>query len=138
MIIKVAAILRLLIIAISALMLAYAYSDEHENMIRIFSKSSSLIYIISGFFLDAFLTIRWLYHPQIHTGHLVLYIFLGGHFYIFYFIDIFNLSNWGALAAAFEYMPLMWLIGLIPFILCGIGRKKLTKTRIEQTFWQTY
>lgn len=136
LVISIAVILRLLVTALASLLLAYAYSDVQDNLSRIYSSHDSVIPIIAlfvfGLFLDAALTIVWQYRPKLHTLHLVLYILSGGLFYGFLLIDVLNATGMGALGVLIFMAPCVWLAGLIPFIVCGIGRKKLTKARQTQ------
>lgn len=136
LVISIAAILRLLVTALASLLLAYAYSDVQDNLSRIYSSHGSMtpyvLVFVFGLFLDAFLTNTWRYRPKLHTLHLVLYILLGGIFYGFILIDVLNARGMGALEVLILMAPCVWLVGLIPFIVCGIGRKMLTKAKAAQ------
>lgn len=129
--IRIAVILRLLLIALLALGLADSYSHEQENILRLYNENIYLCFIIPGFVVDMILTIIWLYRPKWHKVHLVLYVLLGGYFCFFYVFDVFNLYGIGEMVEFF-IAPFIWLVGLIPFAVCGIGRDELTKAKAEQ------
>ena len=124
--IRISVILRLLFTAVLMLLLANEYSYEHENVLRLYhGYIYRLIIIIFGFFFDTLLTILWLYRPKLHTLHLVLYVVFGGILYIVYVVDLFNTGGMGYMLAIF-LAPFIWLIGLVPFIVCWVGRRNLT------------
>lgn len=133
-IIKNASILRLCITAGMAFMWAFRYADKQENLIRIHRESYSSLIIALGFILDLILTISWLKRPTLHTAHVVLYIMFGGIIYIQYFFDYYNALGYIGLAAfgLIFFAAVVWVLGLIPFIVCGIGRSLLTKAKAEQ------
>lgn len=127
-IIRIAAILRLLFIALLALKLAGAYADEHENIVRMYHENSNLGFLVPGFLLEMVLTVLWMRYPKLHTVHLVVYILIGGYYYLAYVFDAFNMYGLGALVAFF-IAPCIWLVGLIPFIVCDVGRRKLKRAQ---------
>ena len=129
--IRVAVILRLLFTAVLLLRLAYAYSDEHENLFRLYQGSKCLIIIVFGFLLDTILTILWLYSPIIFNLHLALNCILVWGLYAVYSIDLINASGIAEMLA-FGITPFIWLIGLIPFIICEKGNSKLKIAEIAQ------
>ena len=121
--IKTAVITRLIGNALLSLWTAAGYSEIKENLLRIDSGAVILPYIIAALFADTFLTVLWLKNKLFHTIHLWLYIALYGFGYCFMIIDVMNLRS-RAILAAFVFI---WAAGLIPFIVCGIGRRKQTK-----------
>lgn len=132
-VIKIAVVLRLVIIAWTALKWAQAYADERENLERIYNNGGSFVAaIIPVFIADMILTVLWLYHTKVHTVHLILYSILGYFFYTGYFIDMYNVSSvWGMIGAMF-IAPFLWAVGFVPFIIGGIGRGRLTKAIREK------
>lgn len=135
-IIKVSAIIRMCIIAVLAFMLAYKYADGYENIIRIYKYKDAfrLVTIALSFVVDMIMTVTWIKRPKLHTAHMVLYMLFGGIIYMLYVIDYYNTLDIqpmiiiGVLYNAF----LIWFIGLIPFIICGVGRCELTKEKNKQ------
>lgn len=126
LIIKTAVILRIFGNALISLWTASGYSDIKDNLLRIDSGAVFLPYIIAALFADTVLTILWLKNKLFHTIHLVLYIALYGLGYCFLIIDVMDLRS-TAVLAAFVITPFIWAAGLIPFIVCGVGRRKQTK-----------
>lgn len=124
--ISIAVIMRLMGNAFIALLTASFYSDTRSNLLRIDGGRPLLPYIIAALFIDSALTILWQLSKTVHTLHLGLYILAYGFGYMFYLIDVFNLLG-AAVLGALLLAPIMWVIGLVPFIVCGIGRKRLTK-----------
>lgn len=130
--IKVAVILRLSVTAVLMLGLAYAYTDERENLLRSYQGTARLYIVIFGFFLDTLLAILWLYSPKIFKLHLVLNLVLGCGLYGAYVVDFHNATGMGASLVAFFKSPFIWLIGLVPFIICEKGNSKLKMAEIAQ------
>lgn len=124
--IKTAVITRLIGNALLSLWTAAGYSEIKDNLLRIDSGAVILPYIIAALFADTFLTVLWLKNKLFHTIHLGLYIALYGFGYCFMIIDVMNLRS-RAILAAFVLALFIWAAGLIPFIVCGIGRRKQTK-----------
>ena len=128
--IDTAVMLRLLFIAWLAVMCARGYASEESNVFRMYRGGSTLMLFTPCLFADTALTILWRQHPLsvlrrvLYTMHLVFYIVFGGFFYLTFFMDIWNVYGIGAIGLFF-LIPLIWLLGLIPFIVYGRGRKKL-------------
>lgn len=130
-IIKVSVILRLLWNTFLSVWMASSYSDLIDNLIRINYGGTDLPIVIAGLFIDTLLTILWLYKPTFHTIHLVVYILLGWLYYGWMLIDLMVLDGMGAAAALLFIMPFLCLIGIVPFIVCGVGRRMLTNALSE-------
>ena len=124
--IKTAVILRLCGNFLIALMTVSGYSDNTENLMRINSGNTLLPYIIAAIIADTLLAITWTKSNTIYAIHLGAYILLYGLGYLLFLADIYNLHGIGALVGLM-IAPFIWGAGLIPFIICGIGRKKLKK-----------
>lgn len=123
--IKVAVILHLLFTAVLMLLLAIEYSDEHENLIRLYTGSERrMVITVFGFLLDSLLTILWLYRPKLNTIHLVLYIIFGGILCSVYGIDLLNARGMGVALVVVFLAPFIWFNGLIPFLIYRFGIKK--------------
>lgn len=135
--IKFSYILRLCGIALSALMWARSYAYP-KNILKVYNESSHLIIVILGFALDVFLTVNWLRSPKLYKLHVILYIFLGGIFYYIYSIDLLNADFedfWDSFAAVF-FTVVIWVTGLVPFIICKLGNNDLAKAEAEQRYWK--
>lgn len=134
-IIKVSAIMRMCMIAVLAFVLARKYADDYENIIRIYKYKDAgrLVIVALSLVVDMIMTVNWIKRPKLHTAHMVLYMLFGGIIYTLYVIDYYNILNLlpmsiiGVLYNAFY----IWFIGLIPFIICGVGRCELTKAKAE-------
>ena len=127
-----AAVLHLLHTAWLAVMLAHGYADDESNLFRMYRGSSLLIVLIFIFLLDTVTTFLWHSYKEIsqyqsmYTVHLTFYILAGGIFYHIFCTDIWNLHGFGTIALLI-LVPLIWLIGLIPFLIGGTGRRLLRK-----------
>lgn len=135
--IKFSSILRLC--GITALALFWASSYAYPgNLMKIYNESSHIIIVTLGVAADFYLTCNWLRSPKMYKLHLILYIFLGGIFYYIYSIDSLNADFedfWDSFSAVF-YAVAIWVTGLVPFILCGVGNNDLAKAEAEQRYWQ--
>lgn len=135
--INFSSILRLCGIAALAFFWASSYSYP-SNLMKIYKESSHLIVVILGLALDVFLTVNWLKSPKLFKLHLKLYIFLGGIFYYIYSLDLLNSDFddiWGSFAAIISTV-FIWVLGLVPFIICGVNNNDLAKAEAEQRYWK--
>lgn len=140
-IINASVIIRLLIDAISALLMAYSASKDvrlqlHNDGIFL------LVPVFVAFSMDMIFTLLWRASAELNIFHLGCYVLFGGIFYAAYFSLIFadsldaELLNIDALTIDYlgtVHIIIAWAIGLIPFIMYGIGRGKLKKAEAEQT-----
>ena len=124
--IKAAVILKLIGNALIALWTASSYSDTTDNLYRISRGGGQLALIVGGLFADTLLTVLWLKNKSFHTIHVWLYILLYGLAFIGLLVDLMNLYGANALGAI-VVAPMLWAVGLIPFIVCGVGRRLRTK-----------
>ncbi len=124
--IKAAVILKLIGNALIALWTALSYSDMTDNLYRISRGGGQLPMIVGGIFADTLLTVLWLKNKSFHTIHVWLYILLYGLAFIGLLVDLMNLYGANALGAVVT-APILWAAGLIPFIVCGAGRRSRTK-----------
>lgn len=53
-----------------------------------------------------------------------------------YMVDVFKISGMGFVSVLFLYAPVIWVISLIPFIICGLGRSQLTKAIRDKTEYE--
>lgn len=113
--------LRMLMIAAMAVVLAVAFSNEEENFYRN-AAGSDIKYVIGGFIFDTIMTLLWIYpsddtdfHFVFYIVHCCLYFCINSFFYMLYVAECFNTSPLGALPVAF----FVWVMGLIPIIIYG-------------------
>ena len=128
---KNSVILRLVGNALLSLWTAMAYSDTSENLIRIGTGDAYLPIIVAVLFVDTALTILWLKSYVVYSLHLGAYILLYGIGYLLFIVDTMNLQGIAAIVAVM-FAPVLWVIGLIPFIICGSGRKRLKRALAEE------
>ena len=128
-IINASVVIRLLGNAAMAGMLAYSFSSMVILHRAVFHADNDLLIAIIGLLLDTLLTILWLRRKIFHTVHLILYI-LGGVIYYYYYMSALTQGiNIAAVFFVVISIPVMWVVGLIAFIICGIGRKKRTEAQ---------
>ncbi len=130
-IIKASVILRLLWNAFLANCMVSAYSDFTDNLVRISRGGAGLPIVIAGLLIDTILTVLWSYKRNIFTLHLVAYILLGWLYYGKMLDEMWIISGVGGLALLIV-VPFLCFIGVIPFIVCDDGQKKLAKALAER------
>lgn len=139
--IKASVILRLLISALSALLLAYSLSKDIR--LKVYDDSFFLLQpVVYVFLMDMIFTILWQFSAILYVFHLICYIVLGGIFYLVYFGLVFTeasiaekLNITDALTAesfGYTHVVISWVIGLIPFVLYMSGIIKLKKANRER------
>ena len=138
-------ILRLLLIAVMAVYWACSYTYPSIFFKLRHESEYPLVwvvqFIIIPFFLaDIFVTINWKRLELLFYSHFFLYFFYSVIFYFLYFGCSFNFKIFHT---GIEYVRFsdkygsiilasLWVAGLIPFILCWIGKIKLKKARTGQ------
>ena len=130
-IITISVILSLLWNVYLSVYMMSAYSDQHNNLLRIHQGGSDLPIFILGLFIDTVVSILWISKPKLFKIHRMVYI-LGS--WLFYNIMLFEkeaISGLGAIFVLFTTVPFLYLIGFIPFIVGSIGYSKLDKAKIE-------
>ncbi len=118
-----ASILKLAWIALMVFWAANAYSNFHENMLRLSLGKINLPIILGGALLSALMSILWLVKPIFHTLHLIVYLPFGFIYYFILVTDLLNATGIGAFAAFIVFCPCLFFIGLIPFLIYISGRK---------------
>lgn len=142
-IINASVIIRLLIDAISALLMAYSASKDvrlqlHNDGIFL------LVPVFVAFSMDMIFTLLWKASAELNIFHFGCYVLFGGIFYAAYFSLIFadsqdaELLNIDALtndSVGTVHIIIAWAVGLIPFIMYATGKdnlKKANRERIKQ------
>ena len=138
--IRLSALIRLVMIALAAVVLAFVYAYNRHNLPWIYRGNADMItVIVPVLLLDTGLTLVWL-HPKnlypswlvLYTVHLVLYILYGIRFYTLYLCDVCDLyGGFGVMVFALLFALCIWLSGLSLFIICMIGRIKLEKATAD-------
>ncbi len=108
-----------------------AYSNQHNNLLRIHQGGSDLPLFITVLFIDTVVSILWISKPKLFKIHRIVYI---SGSWLFYNIMLFEkeaLSGLGAIFVIFTTVPFLYLVGIIPFIVGSIGYGKLEKARID-------
>lgn len=139
--INASVILRLFVVSIYALLLAYLFSKDawlllHSDGVKL------LLPVIIGFLIDMIFTLLWKASAVLNIFHLGCYILFGGAFYIMYFslafenlltATVLNITKVLTFDWLLDHIVFFWGIGLIPFFMYGIGRGKLKKAKIKQS-----
>lgn len=129
-IIKAAVIMRLLWNAFLSVKMASSYIDQADNLMRISRGGYGLPIVIAGLLIDTILTVFWIHKPKIFTLHFVAYILLGWLYYGMMLAELWVISGGGGLALLIV-VPFICFVGVIPFIVCDTGQKKLAKALAE-------
>lgn len=138
--INVSIILRLLITAVSALLMAYSASRDIRPQL---ANDGIILFlpVLIVFFIDTIFTLLWKASAPLYIFHAICYIVFGLIFYMFYFDFVFvypstaeYLGMTGALTMDWTFdhhVVLSWAIGLIPFVIYAIGNDKLRQCRYQ-------
>lgn len=121
--------MRLLITAVMMVALAYSYTNTETNLRRVFD-GQNIMSMVKGFAAETFLTLLWIYrldkhqfHFVLFIVHFVLYVIPGGALYLLYIADLMSLSGRDLLGDIIFGGPI-WLMGLAPIIIYGVGAIK--------------
>lgn len=126
-IIKYSVISKLLVLALMAIPIAFAYSNDDRVFDRIIHKDNSLYYTAPFIILEVLLTLFWKRFPALHIVHVCLYAFPGSLIYLDWVMDVFDISPGIGGLLAFIILPFVWGIGFIPMFGYFIARLRIEK-----------
>ena len=130
--IKCAVILRLLGNCALSLGLAVSFSDEYQNIRRVYFNREKILWVaVAALIVDSLATILWLRGKRCFQMHLIAYILLGGYAYVNYSIVALDLSGMASLVA-FIFAPFLMIAGLIPMIAAGMAFRRITKAQKQE------
>lgn len=129
--IRIAVIFRLIYNVFLLWLCAKSYSNSWENLVRIYSNSSALVFILGFLAIDSLLTVMWIYKPKLYHLHMLLHGVLGPIFNLIFLADVTGFKGIGAIIIFF-IAPFMWGLGWLTFMICRTGRKEMKLAMLEQ------
>ena len=132
--INVGIIIRLVINMMISVLIMRGYSLFDKQYEVITSDYLSLSILISVIIADTVLTVLWLYKIRFHTVHFVLQILFGWIYYLLLFFDMslydesyMDISHMIFSSHYFSLLIVLFVIGIVPFILGATGRTIIKK-----------
>lgn len=127
--INISVLSKLTVMALIALIAAFTYSDSMLVLERAYKNDFTICVVVAFIMLETLLTLFWKRSWIVLIVHLCLYAFPGSILYVFGVFDLLDIGNGIGGLIVFVIAPIVWGIGLVPFIIYGYGRVVLKGKR---------